>query len=238
MIKLVVCDGDGTLQLTSPSTEMRNLLDFLQASRIQLVVASNNQKNIIERNFHRAGLPLPALIVTPAQIGAKKPSPEFVYKIRDLANVELNEMVYLGDDDKTDMFCAINARILPVAAKYSNHQIQYGLPIDSPEEFQIYLEVFGRQNPPYFGWSYLATCTDTGTEIDVRALLGNHGGLTSTLEDVLKYQRDIKIGPNNMPVRTILFHYFLSQCYLSELIANVDWITVYPGHRRGSLNQV
>jgi hypothetical protein len=238
MIKVVVCDGDGTLQLPYPSEGIRNLIGTLPSLDIKLAVVSNNRKSAIERSFHTAGLQLPELIVTSAEIGVKKPSPEFVYRIRDLASVDLHEIIYLGDDDRTDMFCAINARILPVAAKYSNAQMQYGLPIASPEEFQVYLEIFGRQAPPYFGWSCSTNCMDTRADIDVRALLGNHGGLTSTLEMVLKHQRNITIGSKNTPVRAILFHYFLSQCYLSGLIAQMDWITVYPGHRVGSLNQV
>ena len=75
--------------------------------------------------------------------------------------------------------------------------------------------------------------------IDIRVLLGNHEGLTPILRAILKDQRDIKIGrDSSVYISYILFHYFVSQCYLSGLIENIDWITVYPGHTRGSLNPI
>ena len=239
MIKVVICDGDGTLQLPNPSTEIKQLVTFLQSSGIKLAVASNNSENAVEKNFQRAGLTLPNIIVSSERMGAKKPSPKFVYEIQNLANIELNEMCYLGDDDKTDMFCAVNAGILPLAAKYSNRSMKYGLSINSVKELHNYLETFGRQEPPYFGWTYSTSCRDTGSDIAVRVLLGNHNGLTPILRTILKNQKDVPISSgSNVYISYILFHYFVSQCYFSNLIKDIDWITVYPGHEQESLNPV
>lgn len=238
MIKVVICDGDGTLELPNPSTEIRNLVEALPSLGMKLAVASNDRKSSIVRHFYHAGLPLPEFIVTREDIGTPKPSPSFVYKIQELAGVQLNEMIYIGDDDNTDIFCAINARILPVAAKYSksNKPMNYGLPIESPKAVLEYLSIFGRQETPYFSWSCIKSCRDTGSHIDIHALLGDHGGLTSILKTVLKDQKDVKIGPRKTSVKDLLFLYLVSQSYLSGLIANVDLVAVYPGHKKGSLN--
>jgi len=205
---------------------------------MKLAVASNRTKAVVEQRFRREGLQLPDFIVTRKDVGKRKPSPDFVYRIQELADVELCETVYLGDDDRTDAFCAINAHVLPFAAQYSESDTprRYGLPVLEPKEFRDYLSTFGTQDEPYFGWRYAATCADTNTVIDVRVLLGDHSWLTEILKAVLKDQQDVRVGPRGVSVRWLLFHYLVSQCYLSGLTAEIDWLTVYPGHKAGSTN--
>jgi len=233
MIKVVISDGNGTLQLPNPSDEMKNLIVQLLSKGVKIAVASNSNKTSIKQRFKKAGLPEPCIIVTPEDLGnKKKPAPDFIYKVRDTAQVKLNEIVYIGDDDRTDILCAINARILPIAAVYSpsKKSLNYGLPFDKVEDLQDYLFTFGMQGN-YFGWIYSSSSTD------VRALIGDHTGLTETLKKVLKEQKDIEIGSTRkISVRNLLFLYLITQCYLSGLIINIDWITIYPGHSQNSLN--
>lgn len=234
MIKVLICDGDGTLELPRPSEGIRKLLEALPTWGIQLAVASNGSRASVLRKFQSANLPQPEIIVTPDDVGAKKPSPAFVHKVRELADVELNEIIYLGDDDLTDTFCAINAGVLPLSAHYSKaqKQRQYGVPVNQPKALYDFLHTFGRQNPPYFGWQTTGHCRDTHTIIDVKALIGDHSkmGLTSTLIEVLKEQKKLTIGRTHVQVQSLLFLYLTSQIYLSGLTANIDWITIYPGH--------
>lgn len=244
MIKVVICDGEGTLGLGLPPpsseirTQIRDLLESLGSLGMKLAVASNRTKAVVQQRFRREGLQLPDFTVTPRDVGKRKPSPVFVYRIQELADVELCEMVYLGDDDRTDAFCAINAHVLPFAAQYSESDTprRYGLPVLEPKEFGDYLSTFGRQNEPYFGWRYAATCADTNTAIDFRVLLGDHSWVTEILKGVLKDQQDLRVGPRRVSVRWLLFHYLVSQCYLSGLTAEIDWLTVYPSHKAGSTN--
>ncbi len=242
MIKVLVCDGDGTLGLPNPSRDIRNLLAALETSGIQLAVATNNQRRLIERNFQRAGLASPSIIVTRQDIGQPKPSPEFLRRIARLCKVNLHEMVYIGDDDKTDIFCAINAGVLPLAAKYSKSPttIEYGLPVNHPKVLQDYLVVYGKQEDPYFGWDYNNRCADTGKPIDVRALFGEHKqlGITGKLKSLLKDDEDVPVNQHGTMFSAVLFHYFINQCYQSGLMAAVDMVTVYPGHLPGNPNPV
>jgi hypothetical protein len=143
----------------------------------------------------------------------------------------------LGDDDKTDIFCAINSRILPFAAIYSNPtDLVYGLPVTSPIEFAKYLETFAHQDRPYFGWEF----TDIKNSIETYALFGDHNymGLTPLLKTFLKDKKDTPIGSKKNSFGRILFHYLLSQSYLSGLIQDIDYISVYPGHLKDSQNEV
>jgi hypothetical protein len=160
--------------------------------------------------------------------------------IRDLADVELRQIIYIGDDDATDAFCSINARVLPFAAHYSNsgRAMNYGLPVPQPIAFHQYVRTFGMQNSPYFGWSYDGICSDTSTPIQVRVLFGDHSemGITPSLKKLLKQQGAVKVGPYNIDLATLVFHYLVSQSYFSGITHAVDWITIYPGHEIGSTN--
>lgn len=243
MIRVVICDGNGTLELPNPSSAIRDLVKTISSLGIELAITSNNYRSSIIKSVTKAGLSIPKIIVTPEdfhKLKAKpeivKPNPNFVYKVRDLTRVQLNEIIYIGDNDRTDIYCAINAGVLPIAARYSNSEMKYGLPFDSPKDLKNYLLTFAMQEAPYFGWRYSGSCLDTDTDIDVRALIGDHGGLTNILEDVLKHQRDVRIGSSIIRVRDLLFYYFVSQCYLSGLINDIDLVTFYPGHQTNSLN--
>lgn len=228
----MVCDGDGTLELPTPSPAMRKLLQTLEARKIQLAVASNSSRASVVQRFKSAGLTVPKIIVTPSEVHKPKPAGEYMLRIRDLAGVELNEMLYVGDHDKTDIFCAINAGVLPLAAKYANPAIQYGFAIPSPQLLLDYIEIFCGQDSPYFGWEYAS-----GTEnIDVRALIWDHSTMTSTFKTVLKQHTDVPVGPKRVSATRQLLAYSLSQFYLSGLISKIDITCVYPGHRMGSFN--
>lgn len=246
MIKVIISDGDGTLELPSPSNEMLELLGTLQDLGIELAVASNGSESTVRKNFQAAGLPKPSCVVTPkivTPMGAKrivKPSPVFVNKIMEMTGAQPHEIVYLGDDDRTDIFCAINAKVLPITATYSkaNKPRNYGIPMGSPQKVLKFLSTFGKQESPYFGWYCSSTCPDTDLPIDVKALIGNHTGFTDRLETVLKEgSNKVAMSPKKRKqIVALLFFYLVSQCYLSGAIANIDWVCAYPGHKESSSN--
>ena len=239
MVKLVICDGQGTLGLPDPSQDIYDLVSSFSELEIQVAVASNSSRRTVEGRFRSADLPVPDVIATPAEIGRKKPAPEFVYRIQELAKVQPKEVVYLGDDDRTDTFCAINAHVLPFTAHYSDSgkPMNYGIPISEPSNLTTYLSSFGKQDEPYFGWNFEANCSDTNSSIEVHVLFGDHDslGLTDNLKTIFKSQEEVTIGKNKLS--NIIFHYLLNHCYLSGLTHDVDWITVYPGHAKDSENQ-
>lgn len=52
----------------------------------------------------RNGLSLPLGIATPNKVGTRKPSPQFIEYILARTGIRRSEMVFLGDDNKTDLF--------------------------------------------------------------------------------------------------------------------------------------
>lgn len=232
MIKVLICDGGGTLLLPNPSPEVGEFLKSIETLGITLAVASNSTRTSVVNRFLAAGINVPKIIVTPQDTGEKKPSPKFVDEIIRRAGVARTEVAYLGDDDRTDIFCAINSRVLPFSAHYSNDAKprEYGIPVYQPKSLSDYLQTFGKQPPPLFGWTY-----NSGA-IDARALIYSQGDLLQTLISVLKNQQDVRIGSKSVSVRTLLFHYLIIQCYMSGLVSQMDYVTVYPGHLLGSTN--
>lgn len=240
MIRVLITDGDGTLGLPDPSAEIHELVAALEDMGIELAIASNASSTQIRQRFLRSGLPIPRVVVTQYDVGVKKPSQEFVHEIVRQTGVELHELAFLGDDDRTDIFCAVNAGVLPLAASYSTagKPLDYGLQISSPRNLCRYLETFGSQEPPYFGWSASSTCPNTNTEVNVHALIGQHRemGLTNVLKRVLKDHQIVSIGTAGITLNWLLFHYLITQCYLSGFMPEIDYVTVYPGHKVDSLN--
>lgn len=231
-----MCDGDGTLLLPNASDEVSSLRSFLSSSDIKLAVATNGSRRRVIKQFQRAGLEDPDLIVTRGALGVKKPSPEFISTVADKLGVDHSEIVYLGDDDKTDIYAAINAGVLPLAAHYSraNKSLKYGLPINSVSGLENYLRLMAHQTSPYYGWS--AKYSDY--EVDIRTLLGQHKWIRDSLKRVLKNNKSVRIGPGNIPFTKVLFYFFINQISLSGLIRDMDTVTVYPGSKMGKGNPV
>lgn len=234
MIQVLVSDGAGTLGLPSPSDDIRNLLRSLDEHGIKLAVASNAPRAVVESRFDSASLPVPSLIVTSADIGVKKPSPKFIDEIARQSGAGREQIVYLGDDEKTDIFCAINAGVLPIAASYSNPNLRYGIPVFHPRALQRYLETFAQQEGDYFAWKASSVCHDTGRPIDVRTLIFDHSPINLDLRSVLKHGSRVSIGSYDADLGQIIFQYLVSSCYQSGLMQRIDCVTVYPGHEAGS----
>ena len=242
MIKVLICDGDGTLQIPNPSREIKKLLlHDLRELGIRLAVVSNKPNQFqIKQSFQASDLPEPQIIVCQGDIHKKKPAPDFVNRVCEEAGVKHSEVLYLGDDDKTDAFCAINARVLPFSAHYSNARtkMEYGIPFLETADINRYLRSFGSQNDPYLGWTLKSRCSDTEKDIYFGSVFGSHGeiGLTNHLKSFFKENNRRWFNLNFS--MEILFHFFLSQVYLSGIARKIDWITVYPGHQRDSHNPV
>jgi hypothetical protein len=237
MIKVLTCDGDGTLQLPSPTTKAIEFAGRLEDIGVNLTAASNSPQSIVRGRFSRSAIESPDIIVTPETVGAKKPSPKFIDYIIDHYEVERNQVAYLGDNKETDIFCAINSGILPIAAHYSEdaNRLDYGLPVHSIEGLWLYLYLMGTRTEPYFGWDSQQDYVHE-VSINSRALLGQHDWITDDLKTVLKDGKDIYIGDQNHSLRALLSYYLVTQCFLSGIVHDTDIISVYPGHEKGSLN--
>lgn len=217
--------------MPSPSDDMRSTITGINNLGVEIAVASNSPRSIVYNRFVTAGIEPPKHIASRDTMeGIRKPSPNYIYCLRDMANVDITEIAYIGDSDMTDMYCAINASVIPLSARYSNNT-KYGVPIRSPKSLYRYIKHFGQQDEPYFGWRY-----SDSDKLDIRAVICDHARITHKLKKVLKNDSKVQL-KHGVDMKTLLFHYLVSQLYMSGLLHEVDKIAVYPGHKKGSYSQ-
>ena len=243
MIKVLICDGDGTLGFRQ--NHAAKIINSLNDLGITLAVSTNDHtQNIIQR-FRHHGLTPPDVIVSKFDIASKgKADPKMVLEIASRLNVKPQEMAFLGDDDNTDIFCALNAGILPLSARYSTADKPrvYGIPIEDPSYLIRYLSNYSVQDNPYFGWFYSDRCTDTNTMIDMRALLGQHSDIPGFKELLkgMKPRNQITVGARKVELFRILANYLVTRIFLNGDVEPMEAtiVTVYPGHKSGTENEL
>ncbi len=243
MIRVLICDGDGTLPFAEGG--VADFVKQLADLGIELAVATNNASANIVRRFQRHGLTPPATIVSKHDIGSKgKPAPDLVYAVSQRMGVGRNEIAFLGDDDKTDIFCAFNAGVLPLAASYSSvkQQLDYGIPMHDIPYLIRYLSLYATQNPPLFGWTYSGTCVDTGHDIDIKSLLYQHSEIPyfkELIKGLIEPEKAV-IGPREIGLLNILANYLVTRIFLSGEYESEKstLVTVYPGHKQNTENQL
>jgi histidinol phosphatase-like enzyme len=235
MIRAIITDGDGVLNFPGTDADVVSLLGYLNQHGIQHIVVTNKSEASVLRKFNQAGYQLPNHIISPACFNPRKrkPSPEFINEVMQRTGFQNHELIYIGDDTRTDILCAINAGILPLGATYSSantaNNLQYCLELSSISDIQVFLEMFSRMDSPYFGWECLSGA------IDVRCALSEHRAIRYELEDLLKRGNDRQL-PSGVNVSQLVIATLLSQIYFSGLANDADYITLYPGHTLGSLN--
>jgi len=238
MIRLLLCDGDGSILFDQDLNQTKNLINYLDRSAIVLGVVTNNYTGEIERNFIERGLRRPDLIISRYSIGERKPSPAFIEEATKITGFKRNEIAYIGDDDFTDALCALNSSVLPLTAMYSNSgkSMNYGLPMNSIDDLIEFIDWYGKQPEPFFGWQ----CNVPEKKILTYSLIGQHKqiGLTQPLQRIFKFDEEVVSSRNNVSLSTVILYYLISQIFLSGLIKHVDVVTVYPGSQIGKVNHL
>jgi hypothetical protein len=241
MIRVFISEGAGSLGFPEPPQGIKELLEYFREHGILHAVTTNGTSADVIKRFRTAGLPEPDIVVSRYDVGAPKPSPLLIEAVLAKAGVDKRQAIYLGDDDRTDTFSAINAHVLPLSAQYSPDKKprEYGLPVTDPKAIIDYLETFGSIPDPYFGWMFpVDGVEEVYANVDVRALIDQQENLRPVLERVLKNDENIVIGANAVPVGSVLMHNLVGSCYQSGLIQDVDTVTLYPSSTPGGESQL
>lgn len=241
MIKCLVCDGDGTLKYNSDPYQIEYLLEKIHELGIKLAVATNSStKQEIEAFFGQNDWKTPDVVATENLVGNSKPSDDFIdYILDNLSHdIKKEEIAYLGDS-WTDVMCASNAYILPMIARYSNDydiDEDWGLPFESPRGVADFIETFGMQAPPYFGWE-ASPDEFNGQSVDFRAVLGQHEEFTDQLKSSLKFNDKISVG-DHRSLRELVYAFFICQIFFDGLAQEIDYVTLFPSHTIGDYSEV
>lgn len=225
-IEAILFDLDGTLVDNTGSVQegILDLIHWIEAKDLYWAVASNRGQRRANHVLRAAGLE-PHLVVTNDEVQAKKPSPAFCTYVTSQFDISLKELIYIGDNDRTDAICAINAKVLYFNAGWSNPESRYGWPLSYPKDLSFLIETFLLRDSL---WYWKLDSEDSLTRpISARSLYNARSNwnrdLVKKAKNVLK---EIEIIPD---FRTMLFFFFLTSLYLDSLCYNVDWWTIYPG---------
>jgi hypothetical protein len=203
---------------------MREAIARLRGYGIRVAIVTNERTDKTAAALHRARIEVDLVLGSDA-VGAKKPSPVCCYKAMAHFGVQPNECAYLGDDDKTDALCAVNAGLLYLSARWANPTALYGLPCDTPDSLIRFVVRFLLQPP--FWYQQVVTRDRLGRPVEMLGMYRTNRAST-LLKDVLKFGFDLKVGA--VGARGFLFRRLLASLYCAGLTADIDYWTWYPSH--------
>jgi predicted amidophosphoribosyltransferase len=203
------------------------LLAFCRSRNVKIVINSNQDELL--RKVDRAGLPYD-LLVGRRDVGIRKPSRKYVDIVLTKFNVRPTEVVYLGDDDKTDAYCAANGKVLYLSALWANPDPKYGIRLRTPSAAIKFLELFLLKE-------HLWACTIEQDASDGRPIkwhsLVHFNDCSETLKNAAV--NTFKFGSSTH--HAFFLNSMMSSIYLSGFHERYEYWATYPGHSRGgSLN--
>ncbi len=227
-IKAVVFDlSDTTIDATGNAvTGIREAFSAIRASGRKLAVASNVHTAVIKNALLSNSLAVD-LIVAPDVTGVKKGSPEVNRFIARTFGCELTELLYVGDNDKTDFPSCVNSGVLYLSARWANPSAKYGIAVDSPDSVRRFLDRHFSE-PVIWHWS-LTEKDALGRDVDVRSLIPPEGNSSSSIDiAVLKRGELRRVG--KLDYFKFLFRRVISALYVEGRLGAYDFWTFYPGH--------
>jgi len=228
-INTVILDISGTTLKSdgTPQPKIPQLLKFLRDSEINIVFVTNQSSE--RRKLIRSELPYD-LLLSPIDVSyVKKPSPNYIdsaiYKLR----TSYSKCIYVGDNDRTDAFCAANRKLLYFSAHWSNPRAKYGIKIQSPTTLLNYITSFLMKDE-FWGWEYSGNDRN-GFSIEAKTLFDSHNsGLKTFAVDALKRNHQIYLRK--------FAHHLIGSIYLSKIFHSIDIWSTYPSHNQGdSINK-
>lgn len=207
-----------------PAAGIANAIATLRKRGIKVAMAANRLEGPARQALETVGITVD-LVVGSDTVGTKKPSPRFCTYAMERFGVNASETLYVGDSDKTDALCAVNAGVLYLSARWTNPNGLYGLPVDSPEKLLRFVFRFLLAAPQWY-WVFDATDRQQ-RRTHVRALLPA-SRQAYALKQVLKFGVDLEL--EGLSYRAFLYRRLLTALYLDRLLADVDLWTWYPSH--------
>jgi predicted amidophosphoribosyltransferase len=236
-IRLVILDLDDTLIAPDgrPVEGIPEILRWLRAKELSIAIASNRDKAEGLRKIERSRLDYD-LFVTRDETRTRKGSPEFIlFPCRKL-QVEVRESIYVGHS-LYDAVTASHAKVLFLRASWAPTNVDYGIPVGTPQELREFIELYMSKTKLWFAFSNVAPhCGQSGKLYSM--IDGNGAGdaqLKGLMVQVLKQQTDAQVKGRSF--KDFLSRHLVASIYLSGLHEKADYWTLYPGHVKGSSNR-
>ena len=230
----LVVDVSGTLLgPDGPHDGIDDLWNLCRAHQIKIIAASNRPADV--ERLVRAGYSVdfkavPASVTARGEQIVRKPSPKFVTVPAQRLGLAISQMVYLGDSERTDAYCAEHARIPFLRADWAANSTRYGIGLPTLRSATTFLETFLLKDNP---WFWAADGTDScGRAYAYRALLDcrDDYGARSEVRDLAK----AVLKRESPQFRDFFLYHLLMSLHLSGSTQGIDLWTTYPGHDLGS----
>lgn len=232
-IQAIILDLSGTLleNTTRVVPGVSDMIMRLKNHNIDIYLASNDiydtskLKRLLTIDDYR--------FLYPQRVGGRKGTRSFVNYVCAQLGISTNQCLYLGDS-KNDFTEAINSNVIFFLASWSNPSFQYGIPVNTPEEFADIVETFFLKDQL---WYYYVEDKDRlGRNVVVRALLDpdipKDTGITNILKVKGEYTGDERI--KSFKIDKYLSLHLLASIYLEGLhLMSSDGKAIwclYPGH--------
>ena len=223
-LKVVIFDVSKTV-IDDDGGAVRGIADAIAAlgrAGVKIAFAANESEAKAERVLRRAGIDWD-LIVGQDTAQARKPSPRFCSIPADTFGAEPHEMIYVGDNDSTDALCAVNARVLYLAALWANPNPKYGMPVQNPDALLRFVFRFLMEQPRWY-WK-LDRRDSLRRHVHVRGLLPATRQSVE-LKNVLKFERDLRV--EGLDYWSFLFRRLVTALMIDGLLSDIDTWTWYP----------
>jgi len=238
ILKAVIFDHSTLLGSFKPQIdqELKGVMEWLKSLTVKIVVFSTHPQNINSKLVAKS-FPMADLVLTRRDVGANKGSDAWVKKAASTLGLELNEFLYIGDDER-DWRSAINAGVFYGHAKWANSDSRLAMiGLESPDDVREIASHF------LLVPSRIEYALDIPSEnLYVRCLLKASAKLTSskpssfTLQDVFTYENQVSIGKYR--ARDLLMLHAISSLYLEGLLTANPIVTLYPSSNPAKVNDV
>lgn len=227
-LKVVIFDVSDTVlgKDGTPAPGIADAIDVLRHAGIKVAMAANAGAGVTRSQLNRVGIGYDLVVGLDTAGGHRKPSPVYCRLPAEHFGAEPHEMVYVGDNDKTDALCAVNAGVMYLAARWANPAPKYGQPVDDPNALLRFVFRFMMARPR---WHWTKEMNDRlGHPVHVRALL-RAARSSQELKAVLKFNSE-NFRVEGLNYRNFLFRRLLTALYLDGLLKDVDTWAWYPSH--------
>jgi Haloacid dehalogenase-like hydrolase len=206
--------------------EIEKLLKFLIDRNITPIILSNDKKDNRLQLREKLCQKYQSLrwYIAEENIDKKlrKPNPNFVSDVLSNNKLDNNECIFIGNSEN-DMKTAVNSKILFLNAIWYGQETEYGFTFEKPKDIAQFIDVFCLREHL---WGYKIK----DGNLEYYAL-----GIYGTKEEKYDYSKDLfeatKFGRGHPD---FWIKYLLSAVYFSGLHKQIDYITGYPGHKKGS----
>lgn len=209
--------------------EVERLITYLRSKGIEFAVLCNRHwtlipsKKSLESVLKERWGEFPYFCSSQDRSIPQKPKPKAVSYVLDKMGWDSTEVVYIGSS-VMDMRTAVNSDLLFLRAKWFANETEYGLPFDTPLDIARFIDTFCLRD------HWWCMSIEDG---DFRYY--SLAPFSTYVERYSFYSQDARAAAKQGQGHPDFWlSALVTSVYFTGLHKEIDYITVYPGHKKGS----